>query len=157
MTAPAALPQQPAGAPLPPAHNFKCWGSQRLHVCCLSTASLHSEAPSRLARTKATAPCVRGFIPYVVSLGMHVTAPLIDAGAPLADDNLCVICQDEEATCGFLHGSSVHKCACKCATWTYSLAPLICASAVILLSNCRCPKSSRRKKLGALMHPKATP
>mmetsp|Transcript_10924 Transcript_10924/g.32744 ORF Transcript_10924/g.32744 Transcript_10924/m.32744 type:complete len:519 (-) Transcript_10924:1353-2909(-) len=43
--------------------------------------------------------------------------PQQSTGAPVSDDNLCVICQDEEATCGFLHGSSVHKCACKeCAT-----------------------------------------
>jgi hypothetical protein len=29
------------------------------------------------------------------------------------EDAMCIICQDAEATCGFLHGSTVHKCACK--------------------------------------------
>lgn len=30
-----------------------------------------------------------------------------------SDDNQCLICQDEEITSGFLHGSSIHKCVCK--------------------------------------------
>jgi len=34
-------------------------------------------------------------------------------GKAIAEDSLCVICQEFEATCGFLHGSSLHKCACK--------------------------------------------
>jgi hypothetical protein len=37
----------------------------------------------------------------------------------LEDDEAgnCVICMDQKATAGFLHGDSVHKCCCKdCAT-----------------------------------------
>lgn len=30
-----------------------------------------------------------------------------------SDDNQCLICQDQEITSGFLHGSSIHKCVCK--------------------------------------------
>lgn len=33
------------------------------------------------------------------------------------DDNLCVVCLDKPKTCGFVHGTSMHRCVCQdCAT-----------------------------------------
>jgi hypothetical protein len=54
--------------------------------------------------------------------------PLPSGGKAVAEDSLCVICQEFEATCGFLHGSSVHKCACKSCARLYQQpnAPKTC-------------------------------
>ena len=46
------------------------------------------------------------------------------AGPPERDRDLCVICKQEDASCGFLHGASVHRCACKCARSAFHF-PLI--------------------------------
>lgn len=45
--------------------------------------------------------------------------PLVSGGSGIPEDSLCVICQEYEATCGFLHGTSVHKCACKSCAQLY--------------------------------------
>lgn len=83
---------------------------------CWQESSFRTIHLKRMWDKSASRPHVRPTcscceVPCCVDL---LTGFRVPAGAPVSDDNLCVICQDEEATCGFLHGSSVHKCACKC-------------------------------------------
>ena len=53
------------------------------------------------------------------------SAPALPAGED--ENTLCVICIGKEATSGFLHGDSVHRCVCKdCATYLKETGRLQC-------------------------------
>jgi len=40
-------------------------------------------------------------------------APLGQESMELDDNNLCVICLDKPKSCGFVHGTSIHRCVCQ--------------------------------------------